>query len=313
MMKKVLLTLMSVFAATSMLATDYVLDLSAPAYPEVINDSVIGNARVWSDTYNADEYILEFPPFMFNHLSSGSSYSGTYWDGFTIVKCADNGVQTDWITNQWGIMAGGGIGADGKVDANAPYMFAFCPDFMGPGLCQALYDDEKTYYVKGMYVNIPAYSYYACKNGIAPASAFTKEGDAFTLTVQGKDAKGVTQKCSIELAGYHNGKFSALTDWTWFDMTSLGSVQDLTFVLSTTDTGTYGANTPLYFAMDKLTVSDEVQVPTAVDDVTAAKTVASVKYVNLAGQVSDSAFDGVNIVVTTYTDGSTATAKEIRK
>lgn len=39
------------------------------------------------------------------------------------------------------------------------------------------------------------------------------------------------------------------------------------------------------------------------------KAVASVKYHNLAGMVSDRPFDGVNIVTTTYTDGTTTTSK----
>ena len=91
---------MSAFAASAMSATDYVLDLSKPAYPEVINFTANGNAQVWSDTYNENEYILEFSPYMFSHLASGSSWNGTYWDGFTIVKCGDNASQTNWIANQ---------------------------------------------------------------------------------------------------------------------------------------------------------------------------------------------------------------------
>lgn len=311
-MKKSLLVMAAVFSAATMTATDYVLDLSTPAYPEVINYTAKGNAQVWSDTFNEEEYILEFMPFMFSHLSSGSSWNGTYWDGFTLVKCGDNAVQTDWITNQWANMAGGGINAQGVADASVPYLYAYCPDFMGTSLCTMTYDDEKTYYPKGMYVNISAYSYYACKNGISPANAFSKEGDSFILTVSGKNAAGEEKSCAIELAGYHNGEFKALTDWTWFDMTSLGAVKDMAFTLTSTDNGTYGANTPLYFALDKLTVSDEPQVPTAVDDVAVAKTVATVKYVNLAGQMSDAPFSGVNVKVTTYTDGSTRSEKLIK-
>lgn len=50
---------------------------------------------------------------------------------------------------------------------------------------------------------------------------------------------------------------------------------------------------------------------TAVNDIN-AKAVASVKYVNLAGAVSNKPFDGVNIRVTTYTDGTTSAAKVIK-
>jgi len=51
---------------------------------------------------------------------------------------------------------------------------------------------------------------------------------------------------------------------------------------------------------------------TAIEGVDAVKSVASVSYVNLAGQVSAEPFAGVNIVVTTYTDGSKSSAKVIK-
>ena len=50
-----------------------------------------------------------------------------------------------------------------------------------------------------------------------------------------------------------------------------------------------------------------------VADVTAAKTVAGVSYVNLAGQQSAEPFEGINIVVTTYTDGTRTVAKKLVK
>ena len=70
---------MSAFAASAMSATDYVLDLSKPAYPEVINFTANGNAQVWSDTYNENEYILEFSPYMFTSptAQAGMAHIGT--------------------------------------------------------------------------------------------------------------------------------------------------------------------------------------------------------------------------------------------
>ncbi|MBR1804056.1 MAG: hypothetical protein IJ775_04030, partial [Muribaculaceae bacterium] len=59
---------------------------------------------------------------------------------------------------------------------------------------------------------------------------------------------------------------------------------------------------------------DENSIITAVRDVNTAdaRQVAGVQYVNVAGQVSDRPFQGVNIVITRYTDGTTATTKVIR-
>lgn len=51
---------------------------------------------------------------------------------------------------------------------------------------------------------------------------------------------------------------------------------------------------------------------TAVEEINVNKTVANVAYYNLAGQQSAEPVNGVNIVVTTYTDGSTSTAKVIK-
>jgi len=60
----------------------------------------------------------------------------------------------------------------------------------------------------------------------------------------------------------------------------------------------------------KVTVKGE-PVVTGVEDIN-AKAVAGVKYYNLAGVESNKPFDGVNVVVTTYTDGTKAASKVIK-
>ena len=54
-------------------------------------------------------------------------------------------------------------------------------------------------------------------------------------------------------------------------------------------------------------------ITTAINTVSVNGDVKSVKYVNVAGVVSDKPFSGVNIVVTEYTDGSRTTSKMLRK
>ena len=61
----------------------------------------------------------------------------------------------------------------------------------------------------------------------------------------------------------------------------------------------------------KMVVSKDETPGTAIFDIN-GKTVLNVKYVNLAGIESDKPFDGVNIVVTTFTDGTKATSKVIK-
>lgn len=57
-----------------------------------------------------------------------------------------------------------------------------------------------------------------------------------------------------------------------------------------------------------ITVSD----PTGINDLVVDANVASVKYINAMGQMSDRAFDGLNIMVTTYIDGTTSTVKVVK-
>ena len=63
-------------------------------------------------------------------------------------------------------------------------------------------------------------------------------------------------------------------------------------------------------------LADDAKAPindaSGINEVIGHKEVASVRYVNVAGQESETPFDGVNIIVTTYTDGTTTTAKVIK-
>lgn len=58
--------------------------------------------------------------------------------------------------------------------------------------------------------------------------------------------------------------------------------------------------------------SPTMNVVTAVEDVNASKTVAGVKYYNLMGVESNQPFDGVNIIVTRYTDGTSQAVKVVK-
>lgn len=60
------------------------------------------------------------------------------------------------------------------------------------------------------------------------------------------------------------------------------------------------------------TIVRDEHITTGVEDVNAEKTVAGVVYYNLLGAASDRPFEGVNVVVTTYTDG-TKSSKKILK
>lgn len=65
-----------------------------------------------------------------------------------------------------------------------------------------------------------------------------------------------------------------------------------------------------YIGEATITVSFEKDTPTGLFDFVAeTKTPVRVQYVNMLGQKSDTPFSGMNVVITTYTDGSHSTAK----
>lgn len=72
----------------------------------------------------------------------------------------------------------------------------------------------------------------------------------------------------------------------------------------------YGGTVPYIVYPIDLNTTD--CIITAVNDVNTTKTVKQVRYYNLAGVESSEPFDGVNVVVTTYTDGTRTAAKVVK-
>lgn len=72
------------------------------------------------------------------------------------------------------------------------------------------------------------------------------------------------------------------------------------------------SNSNYYITKVSHTIVKDPDISTGVEDVDAEKTVAGVTYYNLLGVSSDRPFEGVNVVVTTYTDG-TKSSKKILK
>ena len=57
---------------------------------------------------------------------------------------------------------------------------------------------------------------------------------------------------------------------------------------------------------------DGSSIPVSINEFMAGKSVIGVTYVNALGMKSNKPFDGVNIVVTKYSDGTTTTTKVLR-
>ena len=325
-MKKIFTFVACAFIASAAWAGVTTLNLNANINPASLE---FGENGVWTGCYNDVDYTwLEFGDasgeFMISHLidGEGASWGGYYWDGFTPAIGGDQtdyglpGSSASWTTNFAGCMAGGGcvINADGTVSADPamPYLVGYYSTWTMEGPSnQVMFmdkDGNMAFTPVGVYVCNHPWPYYGCVHGDGMARAFD-EGDYFELEAVGVAADGSETSTSIKLIEFANGELQALNDWTFFDLSSLGEVTSVYFKLNSTDTGNYGMNTAAYFCMDKFQVK---RISTSLNSVDADKSVAGVRYVNLAGMTSDKPFDGVNVVVTTYSDGTISTAKVVK-
>ena len=126
--------------------------------------------------------------------------------------------------------------------------------------------------VNGFYVTNGTYAAISMRDGDGFARKFgdttgTNSGlaqgdypDWFKLTVR-KYFGGAMTNDSIEyyLADYrfaNNAQDYIVTTWQYVALASLGNVDSLVFILSSSDVGQWGMNTPAFFCIDNLTTAD---------------------------------------------------------
>lgn len=328
-MKKIYTLAFSALMAGSVFAQQVVtLDMGNPVIPQSIEFNEIG---AWTGAYGETTPWLQFGDFKLSHLLGGASYGGSYWDGFSPAvggDTTDYGIDAEgniigssmWTTYQWGCMAGGGIkmedgevavDQDGNVlaDAEAPYFVANWGYYgYGDQTNQVTYADQ-VFEPVGVYVCNAPWTYYGCVHGDGYARAFV-EGDHIDLNAVGVAEDGSESTASFRLVEVVDGELKAANAWTWFDLSSLGAVKSVYFTVSSTDANQYGNVSANYFCMDKLQV--KTVEGSSLERVDADRQVASVRYVNLSGAVSDVPFDGVNVVLTTYDDGTVDAVKVVK-
>lgn len=313
-MKKIFTMIAIASMAANVLAQTEVikLDLTKPVVPSSINYVTSG---YWDGTYDENVKELQFGDLVVTHLL-GSSWGGSYWDGFTVCKSSDTSDHSasdgGWIANQWYNIAGGGAkDVEGALtaDAETPYLVANYGFYVGaPEQTNQVYRaDKKPMIPIEAWVTNSTWAYYVVENGGAPARAFT-DGDELTLVAHGVRADNTESEARFTLAK-HDGTLQRVDKWTRFDLSPLGQVNSVYFSVESTDMGDWGMNTPAYFCLGGMTA--EPINPTAVDDINSQAQACGVTYVNVVGQTSAEPFGGVNIVVTSYTDGSQTTRKVV--
>ncbi len=121
--------------------------------------------------------------------------------------------------------------------------------------------------VEGLYITNSTYAYYSILDG----DTFTKkfggvtgnDPDYFLLTIKAYRAGELsTDSVNFYLADYRfedNSQDYIIDDWQFIDLSTLGAVDSLSFALSSTDNSPmFGMNTPAYFCIDDVMLSNSV-------------------------------------------------------
>lgn len=176
-----------------------------------------------------------------------NNYDTTYgsWDGFACSNIT--GTATPGFSGQYNAIAGGGQG--GSANYAIGYVGWTEPPKMvldEPGI------------VSGLFVTNNNYAYYSMLSGDSFAKPFGgtsgNDADWFLLTMTGKDATGaVTGTVDFYLADFRfadNQLDYIVNNWRFADLTPLGVVKSIEFSLTSSDSASWGMNTPAYFAID---------------------------------------------------------------
>ena len=173
-------------------------------------------------------------------IDSYGGFNYEYWYGFAysdVVNTTDPA-----FTNQYASYPGGGY-------QSSTYAVAYAD-----GATIVLPVATK---VAGMRIANTTYAALTMRDGdeygfTAPLPA----GGWFATTASGKLAGATTGTATFYLADLRGASPPGiLATWAWFDLTALGTVDTIEFTFDGSDQGTFGLNTPAYFAMDDLTVT----------------------------------------------------------
>ena len=202
--------------------------------------------HVWAETYNdadsCQSIVCNDGVFRLSHLPSGMSYGGMSWEGFTVSTVSQD------TANVFGCVANGGLGG-----IATPYIIGYYSEWVSAsqGYSSNIVDFNGEYYPEYVYICQNSNTMEGITNGVFNSRPFTP-ADTLTLIIQALDS---TMKPTATTRYYLAVDGTKNQSWVQVPLTSLGKTSRLSFSMTTTEIGDFGANTPMYFALDGLTIN----------------------------------------------------------
>jgi hypothetical protein len=182
-----------------------------------------------------------------------NSYNTTFgsWSGFAYSNKTDT--TTPGFTNQYSAIAGSGAGGSSTYGVS----------YTGSNDAVVTLPAGRT--VASASITNTTYAYLSMRDGDGFAKKFGgasgNDPDFFKLTITGLDEANVALgTVDFYLADFRfadNASDYLLSGWTAVDLSALSAARKLSFELTSSDNGTFGMNTPAYFAIDDLVTVPE--------------------------------------------------------
>jgi hypothetical protein len=196
-------------------------------------------AAMTSDyVYGYENEIFEFEHFY------NEEYA--YWGGFAQSKVKDADPAHGLFANQYAVYNDAAASGDS-------FLIYYYDSYNDP--CDIRLKQDV--YLSDIKLNLTTYTYASITNeAINDFARVFEDGDYLKVVFTGMKGNEVTGVDEFYVVDFRDGKREMATDWREYAFVDLGT--DYTRVrvtIETTDMGEWGANTPLYIAMDDLTYS----------------------------------------------------------
>lgn len=229
-------------------ATDLHPDAPAPLIAATFEGLPFAQGSDWWDgSAEADpdedltENVFQSGSFLFNNYYYTPYASWEGWGYSRTTSSAFPGYQEGQFNSACG----------GAYDGSEVFGIVYAGNFYGH--TTATFNNDENRVIPGAMFTNDAWVYDEIVNGDGYITPFA-EGDWMKMTLKGYDSEGAEQGVmDIYLADYrstNHAEWTLVKDWTWFDLSPLGAVNEVRFSFSSSRTNAYGNLMPAYACVD---------------------------------------------------------------
>jgi len=179
-----------------------------------------------------------------------TSFGGFWSNGFAYSNMNDT--LTSGYVNQYAAITGEGSNSSSN----------YAVFYQGYGTNNKIKFLGAQYYKpQGYYITNSTYAFNSMRDGDGFAKKFGgttgNDPDWFKLTIYGYVNGTVSDSVEFYLADFrdaNNANDYIIKDWQWVNLQPLNFADSIDFLLTSSDMGSFGMNTPAYFCMDDLTI-----------------------------------------------------------